>query len=146
MVTKHDIINGVIKFIETDMAKASGATTSKLIVLLAKNVLKKNEAVIDSFLENPIAKTLLTEQDGMYDLSTLMSVLKDTANEMGCISLSIPKVPFLLPEGDEIRLSVSDINTINDYINEEAGYMHDNMHTPTATIPEVAPQKVALNA
>ena len=63
MVTKHDIINGVIKFIETDMAKASGATTSKLIVLLAKNVLKKNEAVVDSFLENPIAKTLLTEQD-----------------------------------------------------------------------------------
>ena len=144
MVTKHDIINGVIKFIETDMAKASGATTSKLIVLLAKNVLKKNEAVIDSFLENPIAKTLFTEQDGMYDLSTLMSVLKDTANEMGCISLSIPKVPFLLPEGDEIRLSVSDINTINDYINEEAGHMHDDTHTP-AVVPEMS-QKVVLNA
>lgn len=144
MVTKHDIINGVIKFIETDMAKASGATTSKLIVLLAKNVLKKNEAVVDAFLENPIAKTLLTEQDGMYDLSTLMSVLKDTANEMGCISLSIPKVPFLLPEGDEIRLSVSDINTINDYINEEAGHMHDNTHT-SAVVPEMS-QKVVLNA
>lgn len=144
MVTKHDIINGVIKFIETDMARASGATTSKLIVLLAKNVLKKNEAVVDSFLENPIAKTLLTEQDGMYDLSTLMSVLKDTANEMGCISLSIPKVPFLLPEGDEIRLSVSDINTINEYINEEAGHMHDNTHTP-AVVPEMS-QKVVLNA
>ena len=143
MVTKHDIINGVIRFIETDMAKASGATTSKLIVLLAKNVLKKNEDVVDSFLENPIAKTLLTEQDGMYDLSTLMSVLKDTANEMGCISLNIPKVPFLLPEGDEIRLSVADINTINDYINEEADHMHDNTHM--TAVPEAA-QRVVLNA
>jgi len=143
MVTKHDIINGVIRFIETDMAKASGATTSKLIVLLAKNVLKKNEDVVDSFLENPIAKTLLIEKDGMYDLSTLMSVLKDTANEMGCISLSIPKVPFLLPEGDEIRLSVADINTINDYINDEAGHTLDNQHM--VTIPETT-QKVVLNA
>ena len=57
MVSKHNIINGVIKFIENDMASAAGATSSKLIVLLAKNVLKKNEDVIDSFLENPIAKT-----------------------------------------------------------------------------------------
>ena len=64
-------------------------------------------------------------------------------NEMGCISLNIPKVPFLLPEGDEIRLSVADINTINDYINEEADHMHDNTHM--TAVPETA-QRVVLNA
>ena len=120
MVSKHNIINGIIKFIENDMASAVGATSSKLIVLLAKNVIKKNESIVDSFLQNPIAKSLLVEKDGMYDLSTLMSVLKDTANEMGCISLVIPKVPFLLPEGDEIRLNANDIDVIYGYINSDA--------------------------
>lgn len=145
MVSKHNIINGVIKFIENDMASAAGATSSKLIVLLAKNVLKKNEDVIDSFLENPIAKTLLTEKDGMYDLTTLMTVLKDTANEMGCISLTIPKVPFLLPDGDEIRLSVNDINVINGYINEDARLhmMHMDAEHETTVIETKA---VSTNA
>lgn len=137
MVTKHNIINGVVKFIENDMSRASGSTTSKMIVLLAKNVLKRNGDIVDTFLENPIAKTLLTEQDGKYDLTTLMSVLKDTANEMGYISLSIPKVPFLLPDGDEIRLSVNDINVINGYINEDA--MLHNKPQITAEAMEVAP-------
>ena len=137
MVTKHNIINGVVKFIENDMSRASGSTTSKMIVLLAKNVLKRNGDIVDTFLENPIAKTLLTEQDGKYDLTTLMSVLKDTANEMGYISLSIPKVPFLLPDGDEIRLSVNDINVINGYINEDA--MLHNKPQITAEAMEVVP-------
>lgn len=119
MVSKHNIINGIIKFIENDMSQAVGASSSKLIVLLAKNVLKKNEGIVDSFLNNPIAKTLIVEKDGMYDLSTLISVLKDTANEMGNISLCIPKVPFLLPEGDEIRLNTNDIDTIYNYINSD---------------------------
>ena len=143
MVTKHNIINGVVKFIENDMSRASGSNTSKLIVLLAKNVLKRNEDVIDSFLENPIAKTLLTETDGKYDLTTLISVLKDTANEMGYISLTIPKVPFLLPDGDEIRLGVNDINIINGYINEDA-MLH---HTESAATQMVKPiAGVAPNA
>lgn len=120
MVTKHNIINGIIKFVENDMAKASGATASKLIVLLAKNVLKKNEKIVDSFIDNPIVKILLPEIDGKYDIKNIIDVIKDTANEVGCISLSIPKVPFLLPNGDEIKLNSEDIDTISKYINEEA--------------------------
>lgn len=153
MVSKHNIINGLVKFIETDMASANGAATSKFVVLLAKNVIKKNENIIDSLLDNPMVKALLVESDGKYDLTTLMSALCDTATELGCIPLAIPKIPFLLPNGDELRLSVNDINTINRYINEDAEaheiheeHMSDSHeHHESNGIP-VTTNKVVTNA
>jgi len=125
MVSKHNIINGLVRFMENDMAKASGSVTSKLIVTLAKNVLKRDENILDVFLNNPMLKTLVQENNGMYDLSTLMTILKDTANELGNISLYIPKIPILLPNGDEIKLSSTDVNTIENYINQTDFYRSD---------------------
>ena len=51
MFTRNHIANGMVKFIENDMSTAAGNGTSKFIVSLAKNALKKNPAIIDEALK-----------------------------------------------------------------------------------------------
>ncbi|MBR1403493.1 MAG: hypothetical protein IJ558_04895 [Treponema sp.] len=47
-------------------------------------------------------------------------MLKETMAETGTLPLKLPKIPLLLPEGDEIRLNSTDIDKIASYINESA--------------------------
>ena len=119
MFTRNQIANGMVKFIENDMSTAAGNGTSKFIVSLAKNALKKNPAIIDEALKNPLIHAILPSSDGKYDIS-MTTMLKETMAEMGTLPLKLPKIPLLLPEGDEIRLNSTDIDKIASYINESA--------------------------
>lgn len=123
MFTRNQIVGGIIKFIETDMTTAAGNGTSKFIVSLAKNALKKNPAIVDEALKNPLIKSVIPSENGKYDIAPMTEMLKDTLAETGTIPLKLPRIPLLLPEGDEIRLNTTDIDKIVSYINENAGTM-----------------------
>lgn len=118
MFTRDQIVNGVVKFIETDMQTAAGNGTSKFIVSLTKNALKKHPAIVDEALKNPLIHTILPSEDGKYDITQMIALLKDTMAETGTLPLKLPRIPLLLPEGDEIRLNTADIDKIVSYINE----------------------------
>ena len=120
MVTRNQIVNGIVKFIETDMTTAAGNGTSKFIVSLAKNALKKNPAIVDDTMQNPLIKAVIPSESGKYDITPVATMLKDTLAETGTIPLKLPKIPLLLPEGDEIRLNTTDIDKIVSYINASA--------------------------
>lgn len=117
MVTRNQIVNGIVKFIESDMSAASGNGTSKFIVSLAKNALKKHPEIVDSVMENSLIKSVIPSENGSYDIAPLTQMLKDTMTETGSLPLKLPKIPLLLPDGDEIRLNASDIDKISGYIN-----------------------------
>ena len=116
MVTRNQIVNGVVKFIEDDMMKANGSGTSKFIIGLGKNAIKKNPAIIDEMLKNPIIHAIMPETDGKYDIEPVAVMLKETMSENGSLPLKLPKIPLLLPDGDEIRLNSSDVDKIISYI------------------------------
>ncbi len=120
MFTRNQIVNGMVKFIENDMGTAAGNRTSKFIVSLAKNALKKNPAIIDETLKNPLIHAVLPSSEGKYDIVPMTTMLKETMAETGTLPLKLPKIPLLLPEGDEIRLNSTDIDKIASYINESA--------------------------
>ena len=116
MVTRDQIVNGVVKFIEDDMMKANGSGTSKFIIGLGKNALKKNPAIVDEMLKNPMIHAIMPETEGKYDIEPVAVMLKETMSENGSLPLKLPKIPLLLPDGDEIRLNSSDIDKIISYI------------------------------
>ena len=120
MFTRNQIANGMVKFIENDMSTAAGNGTSKFIVSLSKNALKKNPAIIDEALKNPLIHAVLPSSGGKYDIAPMTTMLKETMAETGTLPLKLPKIPLLLPEGDEIRLNSTDIDKIASYINESA--------------------------
>ena len=116
MVTRNQIVCGVVKFIEDDMMKANGSGTSKFIIGLGKNALKKNPAIVDEMLKNPMIHAIMPETDGKYDIDPVAAMLKDTMTENGSLPLKLPKIPLLLPDGDEIRIDSSDVDKIIGYI------------------------------
>lgn len=121
MFTRNQIVGGIVKFIETDMATAAGNETSKIIVSFIKNALKKKPSIVDDVLKNPLISAVVPSENGKYDIDPMTEMLKDTLAETGTIPLKLPKIPLLLPEGDEIRLNTTDIDKIVSYINESAG-------------------------
>ena len=116
MVTKNQIVNGVIKFIENDMAQAGGSGVTKFIVHLAKNALKMNPDIITNMLENPLIKSMMSGEDGLYDIAGVAQLLKETMAETGTLPLHLPHIPLLLPEGDIIRFDTGDIDKVVQYI------------------------------
>lgn len=103
------------------MATAAGNETSKIIVSFIKNALKKKPSIVDDVLKNPLISAVVPSENGKYDIDPMTEMLKDTLAETGTIPLKLPKIPLLLPEGDEIRLNTTDIDKIVSYINESAG-------------------------
>lgn len=119
MVTKKQIVNAVVKFVENDMMKSAGSGSSKFLAVLGKNALKKNPAIIDNVLENPLVKEVIAEDNGMYDIDSAAEMLKKTMEEAGALPLQLPKIPLVLPEGDEIRLDRTDIDRLLSYMQED---------------------------
>ena len=109
-----------MRFTASRLSAAAGNGTSKFIVSLAKNALKKNPVIIDEALKNPLIHAVLPSSDGKYDIAPMTTMLKETMAETGTLPLKLPKIPLLLPEGDEIRLNSTDIDKIASYINESA--------------------------
>ena len=128
MVSKHNIINGIVKFIENDMSKVSGAMSSKIIVLFIKNIIKKNENILDAFFDSQFSKFLIIEKDGKYDISPLIDTVKETINEVGSVSINIPKIPLILPNGDELKFRIDDINNIYNYILSDSEKKEENIN------------------
>ena len=128
MVSKHNIINGIVKFIENDMSKVSGAMSSKIIVLFIKNIIKKNENILDAYFDSQFSKFLIIEKDGKYDISPLIDTVKETINEVGSVSINIPKIPLILPNGDELKFRIDDINNIYNYILSDSEKKEENIN------------------
>lgn len=71
------------------------------------------------FFDNPMIESVIHEENGMYDIKDFTSMLKKVINEYGAYSVTIPRVPLLLPNEKIIKINSSDIDKIINYLNEE---------------------------
>ena len=115
-VTKEQLVNGVVKFIENNLMKDVGDRHMKFVLAMAKDSLKENENLIDSFFKSPMMSTIVMENDGNYDLTHFFSILKSVMSEYNSYSIALPKIPLFSPVEKSLKITSEDIDKLIKYI------------------------------
>jgi hypothetical protein len=119
MVSTKQIADGLIRFIDEEMLKSHDfASGTRFVVTLAKNAIKLNPEIIDTLMSNPLVAMFVPCEDGQYDVRKLAGVLKETFAEAGNFKLSLPKIPLLLPAGEEMSFNDGDVQKLVMYMEE----------------------------
>ena len=127
-LSKKQIAQSLVKFLEEYLNQTSMDKQTKLILYMAKDSIKNDINVLDSFLDNPLIKTVIMQDDDMYDVTPFITSMRNIISEYGMYSLFIPKVPLLTTEEKCVKLSSSDMDILIKMINE--------VRNPSATVTE----------
>lgn len=119
MISKEKLVNGIARFIESDLIPQIGDRNTKFVLAMAKDSLKEDEDILDSFFDSPMVSSLVTEQDGMYDISHLSSILKNVLSEYQSFPVSIPKIPLFSPTEKVLKITAEDVDKLMKYIQSE---------------------------
>lgn len=115
-VTKKQIVNGLVKFIEEDLMADIGDRNTKFVLAMAKDSLKENPAFVDIFLQSPMVSSLIVEQDGEYDLTHFSSILESVLSEYQSLPVTIPKIPLFAPTEKTVKVTGEDIDKLMKYM------------------------------
>ncbi|MBO7715798.1 MAG: hypothetical protein J6S85_19705 [Methanobrevibacter sp.] len=116
MISKKQLVNGVVKFIEDDLIPDIGDRNMKFVLSIAKDSLKENPDLADSFLHSPMVSTLIGESDGEYDIGQFSSILKGVLSEYTSYPVVIPKIPLFSPIEKSIKITAEDVDKLVKYM------------------------------
>lgn len=116
MISKKQLINGVAKFIETELIPQIGDRNTKFVLSMAKDSLREDNDLADSFLQSPMVSTLVKEEDGEYDISQFSSILKNVLSEYQSFPVTIPKIPLFSPVEKVLKITAEDVDKLMKYI------------------------------
>lgn len=119
-VTKNQLVNGVVKFIETDLIPDIGDRNMKFVLSMAKDSLKENPDLADSFLNSPMVSTLIGETDGEYNITQFSTILKEVLSEYSSYPVTIPKIPLFSPVEKTLKVTAEDIDKLVSYMTPAA--------------------------
>lgn len=114
-VTKKQIIDGVAMFIENCLIPSVSDGQIILVLCMVKANLKKNSILVDSFLDNTMVSSVITESEGMYDISTFVKVMKDILEDND-FPIIIPSVPLISPQKSVMHLTEAQFDKLVSYI------------------------------
>ena len=104
-VTKKQLVDAVVKFIENDLMPDIGDRNTKFVLAMAKDSLKENCDLADSFLQSPMVATLIAEEDGMYEVGNFSTILKSVLSDYQAFPVTIPKIPLFSPVEKVLKIS-----------------------------------------
>lgn len=116
MITKEQLVNGVAKFIATELIPQVGDRNTKFVLAMAKDSLKENGDLAEDFLHSPMVSSLIKEEDGEYDVSHLFSILKSVLTEYNSFPVTIPKIPLFSPTEKVLKITAEDVDKLMKYI------------------------------
>ena len=119
MVSKKTLVQGVIKFIENDLIPQIGDRNTKFVLSIAKDSLKEDYDMVDSFLHSPMISTLIKESDGMYDILQFSSILKSVLSDSQSFPITIPKIPLFSPNEKVLKITAEDVDKLMKYMSSE---------------------------
>lgn len=118
-ITKKQLVNGVVKFINDDLIPQIGDRNTKFVLAMAKDSLKENDDLADDFLHSPMVSSLVKEEDGMYDISHFSSILKGVLTEYNSFPVTIPKIPLFSPIEKVLKITSEDVDKLMKYVMPE---------------------------
>ena len=112
-VSKEQIVNGVVSYIETEVVPQVGEKSMQIIAATAVKMVKANTKLIDTFFENKSVQAILGKnEDGTYEIEDVFKSLAESVRQYGPFPIEIPPIPFTSPTEKTLSLNDSDINEI----------------------------------
>ena len=115
-ISKDQLINGVIKFIGTDLIPQVGDRNTKFVLAMAKDSLKQDPDIADAFLHSPMVSSLIKEEDGMFDIAKFSTILKSVLSEYQSFPVTVPKIPLFSPVEKVLKITAEDVDKLMSYI------------------------------
>lgn len=116
IVDKEQLINGVVKFIASDLIPQVGDRNTKFVLSMAKDSLKENSELADEFLDSPMISSLIKKVGNDYDITNFSSILKGVLTEYQSLPVTIPKIPLFSPVEKVIKITAEDVDKLMSYI------------------------------
>lgn len=115
-VTKQQIMDGLIRYIRTDVVDGVTNSNFKIMLHAAASALEVNDNAFGPIFDNPLFKIAFVEEGGMYDITQAEKILASTLDSSGGFTLEIPAVKFILPKAQELTFGADDIHKLCAYI------------------------------
>ncbi len=120
MVSKENLVHGVVKFIANDLIPLIGDRNTKFVLSMAKDSLKENDDLIDDFLHSPMVSSLVKKKDDMYDVTHFSSILKGVLADGQAFYITIPKIPLFSPTEKMLKITAEDFDKLMKYMTPES--------------------------
>lgn len=113
-VSKTQIINGFIDYIENEVVPKMGADRSMQIIIdVGANMVRTNSKLTDAIFAHPILASLLEQDDGgMYEIEKLFDTLEASVQKFGYLPITINPIPIISPSEKELKFTTDDIAEI----------------------------------
>lgn len=123
MVTRNQIVNGVIKYAKNEVINKITDKPLKMMLAAGVSALEINNSIADKIFQNDFVSKILNEDAGMYDIDSAVEILEKTIDEYGDFPVVIPAIKFLSPNEKELTFTSRDIRKLKGYI---IGGMNDD--------------------
>ena len=116
MVSKYQIVNGVVNYAKTEILRNITDKPLKMILATCISALEANPSIADAFFKNEIVAQFLAENGGEFDIEIAFDAAEKTLAEYGDFPVTIPAIKFVSPTEKTLTFSVADIQNLKKYI------------------------------
>ena len=119
MITKRQLLTGVIKFIRAEVIPHVTDRSLKIVMSAALYAVDAKPDVVEPFFSNPIVSAILQGENGEYDTSVIFAVLDKVVQEYGGIPVTIPPIKFVTTTETTFTFHAGDVDTLKNYLVKE---------------------------
>lgn len=116
---KESIVHGVSQYFSQEVSNVVSNGNLKFVLSAAIAAMDVNPKIADKFFCNEIVKSALHEEDGQYDIDYAEQILSKTIKECGQVTITIPAIPILLPQSQELTFRSNDVERLFRHIRNE---------------------------
>lgn len=116
MVTKKELLTGVILFIKNEVIPNISDKALKMVLSAALYAIDAKPAIIDPFVNNAVVSAILQGNDGSYDVDTTINILKKLVADYGGIPITIPPIKFITSSETILTFYENDLTRLKGYI------------------------------
>ena len=117
-VSKKQIVDGVSTFIENCLIPSSDGQM-KLVLTMVKDSVRKGNGMLDKFLDNPMISSVIVEEDGMYDITRFVQVMREAFEDSDSFPIIVPSIPVISPQERTLKITEQHFDKLVHYIQPE---------------------------
>ena len=119
MVTKKELLTGVVKFVKNEVIPHISDRGLKMVMSAALYAVDAKPDIADAFFTSPLVATILQADDGKYDVELVFKVLDNLVGEYGGIPVTIPPIKFITATEHTLTFYGGDVSKLKEYIEKE---------------------------
>ena len=112
----ENISYGIVKYIRNEMLPVVPDKAVKMVLDGAGMILEAKPEVIGNYLRNGMIGSILSAENGMYDVDMAADLLGKLMQKYGSYEMEIQPIKFLLKDGAKFTFSEDDVRKIKTYI------------------------------